>query len=38
VDRLADQAARELGLAAGDLDLLRSPAGVLQMPPLRSRY
>ncbi|MDH3230404.1 MAG: S49 family peptidase [Alphaproteobacteria bacterium] len=32
------QAARELGLAAGDLDLLRPPAGVLQMPALRLRY
>jgi protease-4 len=32
------EAAQELGLAADDLDLLRPPAGVLQMPPLRLRY
>lgn len=32
------QAARELGLPADDLDLLRPPAGILQMPPLRLRY
>ncbi len=37
-DGVVDQAARELGLAADDLDLLRPPAGILQMPPLRLRY
>jgi protease-4 len=35
---VVDQAARELGLAADDLDVLRPPAGILQMPPLRLRY
>lgn len=37
-DGVVDQMARELGLAAGDLAVLRPPAGVLQMPPLRLRY
>jgi protease-4 len=37
-DSVVARAARELGLAADDLDLLRPPAGVLQMPPLRLRY
>ena len=35
---VVDQVARELGLAADDLDLLRPPAGILQMPPLRLHY
>ncbi len=27
-----------LGLVAEELDLLKLPAGVLQMPPMRLRY
>jgi len=37
-DSVIDQTARQLGLAAEDLELLRPPAGVLQMPPLRLQY
>jgi len=37
-ESVVDQTARQLGLAAEDLELLRPPAGVLQMPPLRLRY
>ncbi len=37
-DGVINGAARELGLAADDLNLLRPPAGVLQMPPLRLSY
>ena len=33
-----DEAAREFGLPAEDLDLLRPAAGVLQMPPIMLRY
>lgn len=35
---ILDEAAQELGLPAADLDLLRQPAGVLQMPPVVLRY
>lgn len=35
---VVDRAARELGMAQSDLELLRPPAGFLQMPPLRLRY
>ena len=37
-DGVVGLAAQELGLEADDLELLRPPAGVLQMPPLRLRY
>ncbi len=37
-DGVVERTARELGVPAGDLDVLRPPAGVLQMPPLRLRY
>jgi len=37
-DGAVTRAAQELGLPADDFELLRPPAGVLQMPPLRLRY